>query len=394
MHPGRIIEQAIRFIEQADVTIPVHRQLSHFFSANRAMGSRDRRYCRSLVYAFFRLGKSLQEHAVQVRVATAAWLMNELPLEFIVFLLHDANLSLPEIIPHEPEERFELVKTLFPEIELTTIFPCHEYVSSLINKQDYIKSMMIQPLVWIRIRSNKLEHVVEELKQHRIIPEVVMPNEQSMGFRSGSSLDKLAAYQNGFFEIQDLASRRTARFLHPEKGQRWWDVCAASGGKSLLLLDQVPDLSLLATDVRSSILANYTDRLARAGYHHAAVKQWDVSVSSPTLETTFHGILADVPCSGSGTWSRTPEQLVRFEKEKIKSFYVPLQRSIVENSISRLENNGLYIYITCSVFSSENEENVNWMVDRFRLEVVAQSYISCYFDRADTMFVAVLRLAP
>jgi 16S rRNA (cytosine967-C5)-methyltransferase len=95
-----------------------------------------------------------------------------------------------------------------------------------------------------------------------------------------------------------------------------WDCCAASGGKSILAYDQFSSLKLTVSDVRASILSNLRKRFERAGIRHYASFVADITSPRFQLNKTFDIVLCDVPCSGSGTWSRTPEQLSFFARSK------------------------------------------------------------------------------
>lgn len=118
----------------------------------------------------------------------------------------------------------------------------------------------------------------------------------------------------------------------------------------------------------------------------------DLSQHSPltTHHSAFDFIIADVPCSGSGTWGRTPEQLSFFQASSIET-YAALQKKIVSNVIPSIRQNGFLLYITCSVFQKENENNVRWMQQEFNLQLVKQEVIKGYAAKADTMFAALLK---
>ncbi|MEJ7677274.1 MAG: hypothetical protein WKG06_05250 [Segetibacter sp.] len=107
---------------------------------------------------------------------------------------------------------------------------------------------------------------------------------------------------------------------------------------------------------------------------------------------TFDFIICDAPCSGSGTWSRTPEQLMFFEKEEITR-YSNLQKSICTNSISFLKKGGYFLYITCSVFKRENEEIAEFITQRFPLTLIKTELLKGYEIKADTMFAALFQSA-
>ena len=106
---------------------------------------------------------------------------------------------------------------------------------------------------------------------------------------------------------------------------------------------------------------------------------------------SFDLIICDAPCSGSGTWGRTPEQLSRFQKEKIED-YATLQKAIAVNASKCLKEEGLFFYITCSVFRRENEDVVEHIRQEAKLRLIEQRYVKGYEEKADTLFTALFRL--
>ncbi len=104
----------------------------------------------------------------------------------------------------------------------------------------------------------------------------------------------------------------------------------------------------------------------------------------------FDGIILDAPCSGSGTWGRTPEMISQFQPQKIE-FFQHLQQSIARNVVKYLKPGKPLIYITCSAFKAENEDAVDFMVKELGMELEKMDILKGYQHRADTMFVARLR---
>ncbi|WP_315817440.1 hypothetical protein [Paraflavitalea speifideaquila] len=91
-------------------------------------------------------------------------------------------------------------------------------------------------------------------------------------------------------------------------------------------------------------------------------------------------IIADVPCSGSGTWSRTPEQLYYFDPAGIVP-YQELQKKIVGRVIKELAPGGHFLYITCSVFEGENEAVVQYIQEQFGLQVIKMELLKDMTNR-------------
>jgi 16S rRNA (cytosine967-C5)-methyltransferase len=155
--------------------------------------------------------------------------------------------------------------------------------------------------------------------------------------------------------------------------------------------DVLGEIDLTVSDVRESILINLKKRFQEAGIKNYKSFVADLSISSfITHHSLFDVIIADVPCSGSGTWGRTPEQLSFFQSSSIDT-YSSLQKKIISNTVEQLKPNGYFLYITCSVFKKENEDNVAWMQEELKLQLVKQEVIKGYAVKADTMFAALLK---
>ncbi len=194
--------------------------------------------------------------------------------------------------------------------------------------------------------------------------------------------------------IQDLSSQRIAEMfsLLPKRAAwRLWDACAASGGKSILLYDQLPAIELTCTDVRPAILNNLSRRLGRAQVPVVRIQTDDLTVKKDRSELgAFDLIIADVPCTGSGTWARTPEQLVAFKKDSI-DMYQHRQRQILSNLIPSIATGGFLLYLTCSVFEKENAAQVKWLTEQHALQLIRSNLYSGYTQRADSLYAALFQ---
>lgn len=174
----------------------------------------------------------------------------------------------------------------------------------------------------------------------------------------------------------------------PGPNEYWWDACAGAGGKSLMMAAYEPTLKLFCTDARETVLKNLEHRFEKAGIKKYSTKAIDlITGPKPRIKEVFDGIVADVPCSGSGTWSRTPEWLTNFDSKFLEKFKT-LQQQIVSTVINFLPDNKPFVYITCSVFKEENENNTAWIAENLPLKLQTQCYIEGSSKGADTMFVA------
>ena len=162
----------------------------------------------------------------------------------------------------------------------------------------------------------------------------------------------------------------------------------------MLLHDQEPTVKLVVSDIRESILANLDERFQQAGIIKYQKKLLDLTQNNDQSLTdyVFDGIILDAPCSGSGTWGRTPEMISQFEPQKIE-FFNRLQKTIAANVAKHLKPGKPLIYITCSAFRAENEDLVDYLVSELGLKLESKQVLKGYEHKADTMFVSRL-IAP
>jgi len=215
--------------------------------------------------------------------------------------------------------------------------------------------------------------------------------ENCIALPNGSKIDEILQL-NKDIVVQDLSSQRVAEFLSSINNHQGtlsiWDCCAASGGKSILAVDHFKNVELTVSDVRPSIIQNLKKRFAEAGIKNYKSFVADLTINEQPSTINYHLVICDAPCSGSGTWSRTPEQLTFFAKEKI-SHYTELQRKIISNVIPSVSKNGYLLYITCSVFKQENEDVVEFILANSNLQLIKMDYLVGYDKKADTMFAAL-----
>jgi 16S rRNA (cytosine967-C5)-methyltransferase len=270
-------------------------------------------------------------------------------------------------------------------------FPLQHAISKEIDLPVFIQSHTIQPLLFIRIRPWQKEKVVATLQAAAV--EYTEVNENCFAFLNTTSLQNILAL-NKEAVIQDLNSQALATLLNHvptsiETPIQVWDACAASGGKTILMFDTMQNIRMHVSDVRESILFNADKRLQEAGIRPASLQVIDLTHPFE-IKKPFDFVFADLPCSGSGTWGRTPEQIAFFKKENLAS-YTQLQAKLIENILPTVKLDGHLLIATCSVFAAENEAHVEAILAKGQFELIEQRYFKGYTQQADTLFGAILK---
>ncbi|MFD2162812.1 RsmB/NOP family class I SAM-dependent RNA methyltransferase [Paradesertivirga mongoliensis] len=374
----------LRILESYKEDKPLTKFLPDFFRRNKQMGSTDRRMASQLLYNYFRLGKACSELPAEERLMIAEFLTSNSSNAF----LEHFKPEFADKIHLSIGEKITFLEEIGIGFLLDDVFPFHHHLSKEVDKTEFIKSFFIQPDLFIRVYPGKTAWVSSKLEDAGISYQE--EEERSLRLPNGTKLDQLFP-DNKYFEIQDLSSQDACGFFRPQKYDYWWDCCAASGGKSINLFHQQPDIKLLVSDIRESVLENLDERFSNAGLNKYHKKVLDLTKDpQPFIHSyEFDGIIYDAPCTGSGTWDRSPEMISQFQEYRIKAFQ-NLQQSIVKNIVRYLKPGKPLIYITCSVFKAENEDMVDFLVKELKLKLEVQTILKGYDRKSDSMFVARL----
>lgn len=384
---------AILLIRQYDGSTPLLHFLKQYFSQHKKHGSKDRKFISHLCYNYYRLGHALKANTAEERLLVAIFLCNDTAGEWQLLYAENwiANWNT------DLKSRIDFVLDSYPEFSVIDIFPWTDELSEGIEQEHFILSHFTQPNLFLRIRPGREKGVLQKLNEEQISFRQIEPN--CLALPNSSKVDTILKIDEEAV-IQDYSSQRIKDFLQLQTPNPFrlsrdqtqlWDCCAASGGKSLLAFDLLENIELTVSDVRPVILRNLKERFKKAGIHHYQSFVADLANPSFTIHhSPFTTIICDAPCSGSGTWGRTPEQLYFFSKEKINE-YASLQKKIVHTVMNKLAEGGYLLYITCSVFKKENEEIVSFIQQQPGFELVKMELLKGYDVKADSMFAALLR---
>ncbi|NDF97658.1 MAG: Fmu (Sun) domain protein [Chitinophagia bacterium] len=356
------------------------------FSLDRRMGSTDRKWVRHYCYCFFRMGNALRALPIEERMVTGLFLCGKKEDPLLALLRPAWN----QRITSSLTEKLAFLSEALPGL-VQAIFPYEDLLSKPLAGTNWPLSLLEQPLLFIRLRPGKEQQVIEALQAQSILFEQV--GERSLALPATTSLSSWPGL-NRDFVIQDLSSQRIGSMLSAlpaSATKKIWDCCAASGGKSILTIDTLGAVSLTVSDKRKTILQQLHRRFVQAEITDYSAIEIDLTQPVPSsFSDTFSLIWADVPCSGSGTWSRTPEQLYFFQDASLNGF-TKLQRDILQTALSRLQPGGYLLYSTCSVFAQENEEQVAWLEKESGLRCIQQQLFDGSAQQADTLFAALLQ---
>ena len=175
-------------------------------------------------------------------------------------------------------------------------------------------------------------------------------------------------FHAGCYYVQEAASMFLDEVLRQKLSivncQLSIDFCAAPGGKSTLLRSALPDNCVLYSNEpvrqRASILL---ENVEKWGYpNHIVTNAYPRDYRKAKMK--FDLILCDVPCSGEGMFRKDPATIGEWSPQNVEKCW-QLQRDIVSDAWTCLNDGGLLIYSTCTFNTKENEENIRWILSEF-----------------------------
>lgn len=170
------------------------------------------------------------------------------------------------------------------------------------------------------------------------------------------------AFQKGWFEIQDEGSQIAALLAGATSETQVLDLCAGGGGKTLALSAAMDNRGqVFAFDSDKGRLAPIFDRLKRAECRNVQVIANPAGLAD--LEGRMDLVLIDAPCTGSGTWRRRPDAKWRLTDRQL-DVRQREQAAILDTAVRYVKPGGTIAYVTCSVFPSENQDQVEAFLAR------------------------------
>ncbi len=374
-------------LDSYDGTNPLALFLKDFFRQHPKLGSRDRRAVSHAAYCWYRAGNAVQDTPRRTReeqVLAAMTLCGEVPKPLL-----SESTAFYSVIGERPAAAVRRLSETGFSIQTEKIFPHEISFSTGMDREQWSTSLLRQPKLFLRLRVPSSE--AEILLQKAGIVYTLLPGDCALALPNSTDVKDILPADT--YVVQDLSSQRTGAYLAAQPGETWWDCCSGAGGKAILLQDLQPDVRLTATDIRPSILRNLTARFRRYRLPQPEVHVLDASDTAKTSRLfgarRFDAVLCDVPCGGSGTWARTPEEAYFFRPEKVAE-YAARQKRILLNAARYAKPGGRIVYCTCSVFRAENEDVVEAALGD-GMELEKAQLINGISESADSLFVAVLR---
>lgn len=322
--------------------------INEYLRSRKYIGSKDRRFITETTWQIIRNRRKLEFDSQSVE-----------PRKILLFFAKD---KLSEILDGSPYGLAPLSsqeqKLLSAENEqpypAAVEAECPDWLFAKINDMEFCKALNQPAEADFRANGHSREEVIARLESEGISAAPMPYAPQGFRVKDRFALGNCAAYQDGWFEPQDEASQIAALLCDVRPEHKIIDYCCGAGGKSLALADLLHNQGhILAHDISAKRLENIKPRITRLG-----VKNIELIDIVATTDRDFDRFIIDAPCSGTGTWRRSPDAKFRLTAQKLFSLN-QIQAELLSIAAAKTKIGGRIIYITCSVLPDENEDIIN-----------------------------------
>ena len=233
------------------------------------------------------------------------------------------------------------------------------------------------PKVSVRVNSIKsdydevydaLEEMGYDVEEGSVCPEAVI-------IKGGKSIESNPLFNEGKITVQDESAMIIAPLLDLKDNMKVLDLCSAPGGKTTHISEILNNTGeVFAYDLHESKLDLIRENCERLSVTNVKVGCNDATKLNSDLISAFDRVLIDVPCSGIGIIRKKPEIKWSKKRNDLKEI-VPVQRKIMENAWQYLKPGGMMIYSTCTLNKEENEENIEYFLNKNKDCKIERVYI-------------------
>lgn len=331
--------------------IPADNIINAYVRERKYIGSKDRRFITETVWKIIRNRRKLVFDAGS----------NE-PRRVLLTYLQDEDFDLLcggeyGLAPLSKEEK-EWLKRRNEEVYPAAVeAECPDWLFDKVKDIHLLKALNEPASADLRLNKGSRARVIEQLQGEGLyfVPTPYSP----IGIRSAErvNLNNCVAYKEGVIEVQDEASQLAAILADVRPEHKIIDYCCGAGGKSLtmaFLMNRQGKIQI--HDINRSRLEAVKERAVRLDVKN-------LEIIKEVGDRDYDRFVVDAPCSGTGTWRRSPDAKYRLTPETLKELN-KTQAELLEKAFNHIRRGGWVVYITCSILRDENEDIIEAFLSR------------------------------
>ncbi len=322
--------------------------INEYLRARKYIGSKDRRFITDVVWDIIRNRMRLEFEAESNNPRKMLLVYAK---DKLVDVFDESKYGLEPLSEEEKDWLKNLAENQYPDYVEAE---CPKWLFAKIKDMDLCKALNVAAKADFRVHGHERGEVLRRLESEGIFMQETAYSPYGLRCNERINLANCASYQEGWLEVQDEASQLAAILCDVKPEHKIIDYCCGAGGKSLALAHILQNKGhILAHDISSKRLNAIKPRMERLG-----VKNIELTDIVADSDKDFDRFIIDAPCSGTGTWRRSPDNKFRLTLEKLEGLK-HTQETLLELAANKVKIGGKIIYITCSILPEEDEEQID-----------------------------------
>lgn len=328
--------------------IPADKIINEYLRSKKYIGSKDRRFITDMVWHIIRNRLKLEFDTQSSDIRKILLYANKDKLSEIF------DNSKYGLSPLTDEEKYCLQNENEKPYPDYIEAECPKWLFDKIKNIDFCKALNQTATTDIRAHAISRDELQKKLISEGIETSQGSYSPHCLKISNRLVLNNCMAWQDGLFEIQDEASQIASILVDAQKEHKIIDYCCGAGGKSLAISNELHNQgNILAYDIENKRLENIKPRMQRLKIKNISLT--DIIADS---DKDYDRFIIDAPCSGTGTWRRSPDAKFRLTKEKLYGL-TQIQADLLNIAAQKTAKKGRIIYITCSILKEENEDIID-----------------------------------
>ncbi|WDA43549.1 MULTISPECIES: 16S rRNA (cytosine(967)-C(5))-methyltransferase RsmB [Fusobacterium] len=233
----------------------------------------------------------------------------------------------------------------------------------------------LKKIPYLSVRVNKLKYTEKEFEEFLKEKDIqIIKKVDTVYYINSGLIINSEEFKTGKIIAQDASSYLAARNLGVMPNELVLDICAAPGGKTAVLAEEMKNSGeVIAIDIHQHKIKLIDTNMKKLGID--IVKAIVIDAKNVNKQgRKFDKILVDVPCSGYGVIRKKPEILYSKNRESVEEL-TKLQLEILNSAADILKDGGELIYSTCTITDEENTNNIKKFLEERKEFKVEKLYI-------------------
>ena len=272
------------------------------------------------------------------------------------------------------------LKNLADEKNYEVLYSIPEWFCDILEKQygnENLKQSItsLKKIPYLSVRVNKLKYTEKEFEEFLKEKDIqIIKKVDTVYYINSGLIINSEEFKTGKIIAQDASSYLAARNLGVIPNELVLDICAAPGGKTAVLAENMENEGeIIAIDIYQHKIKLIDTNMKKLGIDIVKAIVMDArNVNKQGRK--FDKILVDVPCSGYGVIRKKPEILYSKNRESVEEL-AKLQLEILNSAADILKDGGELIYSTCTITDEENTDNIKKFLEERKEFKVEKLYI-------------------